>query len=134
MRAKKAGGHFLPNAKKIVQEYFEETQSAGERCYPERAIELMRQKLTEPKERMTLEQTKSLISRLIQKANAPSGRFRRHMEEEEDEEMEWEEQSCPVPDDKGGEEMAEDDRLLEYIWHHTELFFLPEVPKPLLFM
>ena len=99
-----------------------------------RAIELLRQKLTEPKERMTLEQIKSFISRLIQKANAPSGRFRRHIKEEEEEEMEWEEQSCPVPDDKGDEEMAEDDRLLEYIWHHMELFFLPEVPKPLLFM
>ena len=50
---------------------------------PERAIEL-RQKLTEPKERMTLEQTKSLISRLIQKTNCLSGRFRRHIEEEEE--------------------------------------------------
>ena len=34
MRAKKAGGHLPPNAKKIVEEYFEETQAADERCYP----------------------------------------------------------------------------------------------------
>ena len=98
MRVKKAGGHLPPKAKKIVEEYFEETQAADERCYPERAIELMRQKLTEPKERMTLEQTKSLISRLIQKTNSLSGRLRRHIEKEE-EVMEWEEQICPVPDD-----------------------------------
>ena len=44
----------------------------------------MRQKLTEPKERMTLEQTKSLISRLIQKTNSLSGRLRRHIEKEEE--------------------------------------------------
>ena len=44
MRVKKAGGHLPPKAKKIVEEYFEETQAADERCYLERAIELIRQK------------------------------------------------------------------------------------------
>ena len=77
--------------------------------------------IPDPAKRLTLEQTKSLISRLIQKAASPMGRFKRHVEEEE--EMEWEEQSCPVPDDAGDEDEGEDDRLIQFIRNNRNYFF-----------
>ena len=43
---------------------------------------------------------------------------------EEEEEMEWEEQSCPVPDDAGDEDEGEDDRLIQFIRANREKFFL----------